>query len=221
MDEVRRIRFLIPPMLFMASLLWGIYSDSSTRHHLLLEFENSGKTSPEVLTKLIEIVAAGGIAVIAGGYLLGTVTYFILRGLRWLKACCCGGSRNHEAALSRHSFVRVWKKVHSEKPHWDQELSAVAAFDFGVIKEKYEGVHLWLMRRWTGFNVAANSVTALVASVPFGRCIVSVRFTWLWMIPLVLLILMLFIVAVWSFRDGRKMLRFMANADIDLPEIKR
>jgi hypothetical protein len=74
MDEDRKIRFLVPPMLFLASLLIGALSDPARR-----EFIRGILEKPDLSKSLIELVAGGGVVVLAGGYVFGTFSYFSLR----------------------------------------------------------------------------------------------------------------------------------------------
>jgi hypothetical protein len=93
MDEDRRIRFLIPPLLFVASLLLGAFVDQSTRD------------------LIVKVFAGGGIVVVVVGYLIGTFTYFILRLVFYIKASVFKGPRFHESALSDEAFCMLWKRL--------------------------------------------------------------------------------------------------------------
>jgi hypothetical protein len=62
------------------------------------------------------------------------------------------------------------KRLHARgkpDPHdASQDLYVVAAFDFDILRKHHEGVHQWLFRRSNGFNIAANSISALALSFP-------------------------------------------------------
>lgn len=93
MDEDRTIRFYVAPVLFLMSLIWGAWFDP-VKHHVIADHLQWDK-----LPNLIGLAAGGGFVVFAFGYVIGTLTYAILRfGFR-LKAQFWGGSRYHEAGL--------------------------------------------------------------------------------------------------------------------------
>jgi hypothetical protein len=163
MDEARKIRLLVAPMLFIASLLLGGALSGQTASHFI-------DLKDQDWPKLIGIITAGGIGMFAAGYGIGTVTQFLLRLIFRLKARLWGGSRFHEVALSDDSLKRVWHLIGAPgEPDRSLELYAGAVFDFGVLQKHRKGVHEWLFRRWNGFNMAANSVLPLILSLPIGR----------------------------------------------------
>jgi hypothetical protein len=144
MDEDRRVRFFVAPVLLIASLLWGALLDQNCRQHIFDVLKRMNG-----LSALIGFAAAGGFAVFAFGYVIGTFTYFTLgmyfRLRAWLSPA---KSRFHEVSLSDDSLERVWVTLNcsgayaQEMDKRKQELSAVVAFDHGLIRENYRGVHL-------------------------------------------------------------------------------
>jgi hypothetical protein len=212
MDEDRRIRFLIPPVLFVASLLWGAWLDGQRWSAFVAAMGSDWSA-------IIGIVTGGGVVVIAGGYILGTITYCALRfGFFW-----CGklqhGSQYHEAGLSKEVLVAVWKALKLEPPSDEKlredELGGVVAFDHGP-RENWEAVHLWLVRRWTAFNIACNSVAGLLLSLLVGRLAFHIRPNLSWLIPVCIFILILIGTACVARWDGGKMLGFLAGLPTDI-----
>lgn len=205
MDEDRKIRFQVAPILFVASLLLG----ALLNHGVHSTVEALGELNS---SKLIGIIAGGGVVVFAVGYVIGTCTQLLLRLIFWCKAWLLGGSRFHEVALSDDSLKRVWDLIGAPpgKPDRSKELFAGVAFDFGVLKKDCEGVSQWLFRRWNGFNTAANSIVALVLSLLVGPSIgVPCRYSW-WL-PVVAFVFVLGIVAFLSWRETMNMVGFMAS----------
>jgi hypothetical protein len=143
---------LVAPALFVASLLIGALSDpTGTAREFIVDVLKDSDWSKS----LVEIAAAGGVVVFAGGYVFGTITVFILR-----LSFCVGHAIGADFTKSHYLTFRFGKSgsgcVRQEKPDRPQELSAGAMFDFDVLKKDHEGVHQWLFHRWNGFNIAAK-----------------------------------------------------------------
>jgi hypothetical protein len=222
MDEARTIRFYVAPVLFLMSVVWGAWFDYPTKHQLILDH-----LKVENLPNLIGLAAGGGFVVFAFGYIIGTLTYAILRLLFCLKAWCCGGSRYHEAGFALSDLKNIWKKTghpgadDPQQELWKQEISAVVVFDFGIIRANYEGVHQWLVRRWNAVSIGATSVVGLLLSFPIGRCVFCISFSWAWCAPVMGLIVACFYVAYCAWGDGRRMVSFMAQMPDALLSQKR
>jgi hypothetical protein len=217
MDQDRTIRFHVAPMLFLASLFLGAWADDPSKINSLME-----KCGNEPLSKLVGIIAAGGLIVFVGGYVIGTITYAVLRFFfpLFMLSCWCYYQDDtlplfHEAALRQRDFERVWGRINARgKPRRSDELSAVVAYDFGVLRKDYEGVHQWLVRRWNAFSIAATSFIGLLISIPVGHCLVKICWTSGWLVSLTFFEILLFVVARWAWKDGKDMIGFMAR----LPE---
>jgi hypothetical protein len=207
MDEDRKIRFLVAPILFVASLLLGALSDQGARDFIVRALEDPN------WSKSIGIIAGGGVVVFAAGYIIGTCTQFLLRLIFWCRPRRWGRSRFHEVALSEDSFGRIWDRMGAPgKPDRSQELSAGAAFDYDVLRKSHEGVHRWLFRRWNGFNTAANSISALVLSFLAGPFI-GVTLGRTWCLSVLIFAVVLGFVMVWAWRDTMNMVGFMASLE--------
>jgi hypothetical protein len=218
MDEARTIRFYVAPVLFLMSLIWGAWFDPIKQHEIIEHLERV-----DDLSKLIGLAAGGGFVVFAFGYIIGTLTYAILRFSFWCKACCFGGSQYHEAGVLRSDpsdLDSIWSRTGhpvatdpQAKDHQQklQELSAVVVFDFGIIRGKYEGIHQWLVRRWNAFNIGATSVAGLLLSFAVGRYMFCISFSWKWYAPVGIFIAACVYVACCAWWDGRRMVRFMAQ----------
>lgn len=205
MDEARTIRFYVAPVLFVMSLIWGAWFDPAKQPVILDHLQ------VDKLPNLIGLAAGGGFVVFAFGYIIGTLTYAILRLVFWLKAWCWGGSRYHEAGLLS-DLGNIWPRTGHPGPiDPQQELSAVVVFDFGIIRAKYEGVHQWLARRWNAFSIGVTSVVGLLLSFAIGNWVFSISFRWEWWAPVGLLLAVFFYVACCAWWDGCQMGRFMAQ----------
>jgi hypothetical protein len=205
MDEARTIRFYVAPVLFLMSLVWGAWFDPTKQHVILdhLQVDN--------LPKLIGLAAGGGFVVFAFGYVIGTLTYAILRLVFCVKAWCCGGTRYHEAGLLP-KLENIWLRTGHPGPiDNQQELSAVVVFDFGIIRGKYEGVHQWLVRRWNAFSIGMTSAVGLLLSFAIGPWVLAISLERKWWAPAGFLVLVCVYVACCAWRDGRRMVYFMAQ----------
>jgi hypothetical protein len=210
MDQDRRIRFLIAPTLFVASLIFGAMSDQPTRDFMIEVFKVWG------WSKLIGLIAGGGLVVFVSGYVIGTWTYFVLRLIFRYRPRRWGKSRFHEVAMSEQAFEQVWKTVASPSlkraDRW-QELSAGVAFDHGLIRKNHEGIHQWLVRRWNAFNIAATSFWGLVLAFPIG-CALGIPVTLAWWSSVTLFAIILLIMMSWAWCDAMNMLEFMASSKL-------
>jgi hypothetical protein len=229
MDEERRIRFLVAPALFVASLLIGALSDPTAAARLWEILR-----APDWSKSLVELVAGGGVVVFAGGYVFGTITVFFLRLMFWFRSLFwsrhwgrCPWGRFHEVVLSDDSFQQVWERLGApgKKPDRSKELSAGevskelcagAAFDFDVLRKDHEGVHRWLFRRWNGFNIAAHSITALTLSFPAGGFI-GIPLSLTWGLTVGIFEVFLWFVMLWAWNDTMDMLEFMASLEAKEP----
>lgn len=209
MDEDRRIRFLVSPALFVASLLIGAWPDPTTHKCIVDFFENR-----ELSKSFIELAAAGSVVVFAGGYVFGTISHSVLRLYFLLRRRSWGGS--HEAELDKDSRPQVWRRLRAPgNPNPNdasQDLYAVAAFDYDVLKKHHEGVHEWLFRRWNGFNIAVNSISALLLSLLVGYFI-GIPLSLSWGLSVAFFGIVLVFVAIYAWKDTMRMVRFMASLE--------
>jgi hypothetical protein len=143
------------------------------------------------------------------------VVFFSRALFQFAPRCLLGESRFHEAAMSNETLNWVWTTLGADPEASSlerrrQELFAAAAFDYAILNKDYKGVHEWLFRRWSAFNIAANSLWALYLSLPFGL-VVGIRWTGQWWVPVVLFSIVLIPVMIWAWRDTMDMLEFMAR----------
>jgi len=88
MDNDRRIRFIVPPLFLLASLLWGACVDPAIGwaglHDLLPE--DFLRTLDTV--ELLGLLAGGGLVLFPLGYIIGTLAYVVLRAIHRGGAGC-------------------------------------------------------------------------------------------------------------------------------------
>ena len=211
MDAARRVRFLVAPLLFLASLGWGTLISQSDALKLLIE-----KYIPHTETgKIISVIAAGGIVIFTLGVVIGTISYVCLRSFAIIINCYRSkdiqGISTHELFLRDNVFNEIWKKLNIiGNPDRKRDFYAAMSFDHGTLYQNNRGVHNWMVRRWSAFSIGVTSVTALVLSVLIGR-LLSIPLSCAWLIP-VLLVALVFAAAVyWAWQDTMGMLAFQAE----------
>ena len=207
MDEDRKIRFLISPLLFIVSLAWAIHCDGTkSLSGVICGFG----LKPDNLQNLIALLAAGGIAVFAIGYVIGTTSYVLLRFLFIVASMVGWGSGSHEIFLPAKDLARVWERIDAlGLPDKKQEFFAGATFDHDVLWREHAGIHRWLVRRWNAFSVAVTSLTGLLLSLLIGAFI-PIRYSAMWWKPVAVVSGVLFVSAILAWVDTMRMLRFQA-----------
>lgn len=205
MDEARTIRFYLPAVLFLLSLIWGAWVNYRIQCQEIIEH-----LKVDNLSSLVGLVAGGGFVVFAFGYIIGTLTYAILRAVFFVFRP--RGFRYHEAAFSPEALQGIRLTMRYPDPiQAGQEISAVVVFDHGLIRERHKGVHEWLMRRWSAFAIAVNSVTGLALSLVVGHWVFDSSWSCEWLLPVGSLMAVCFYVACCAWADGRRMGAFLAQ----------
>jgi hypothetical protein len=216
MDEDRRIRFLVAPLLFIASLGWGMWLDPSWRG--AIEKFPVPDSAEKGIGQAIAIIAGGGIVVFTMGLVIGTVSYVVLRSVSFMTRrlfSCQDGVNTHELGVSNETLRLIWAKIGAPgEPARSQDFFAAMEFDHGVLKSTNQGVHDWMVRRWNAFSISVTSFTGLVLSWIVLHIAHVCLCKW-WIIPAVLMLVLFFFNALFSWRDTMGMLAFQATLPID------
>ena len=195
MAQVRQIRLLIPPFFLAASLLLGAVSDGIDLPKMLAPVD------PKVILTMLAIF---GIGVLPLGFFLSAMSILFLR--LWAKR---KGWETYEVHFKDPKTLgRIWTQlnIHESCPQ-DSTLIlyATATFDHEVLNK---GIHEWLLRRWSSFNVSAHSCTALV----FSMLVALLWFPpWHWWVAVVIMIVILFSSAIVARRETMAMLDFQSH----------
>jgi len=204
MDD-KRVRFLVSPLLFFASLTWGFKCDHARTIAQILP-----SLKIEKLQDYIGILVGGGIAVFTVGFVIGTFTYIVLR----LGFKVFGRSQGHEIKFSDQVLAKTWKIIGaSGEVNRAKELFAGATFDHGYLRCKNEGVQRWVVRRWNAFSVATTSTMGLFLSILIG-CFFSLKIPWQWWLPVTAISFVFIVSAIFAWRDTMGMLSFQAEIAI-------
>lgn len=198
MDEIRQIRFLIPPFFLYAALLLGANFDPDISLAPLL--------GQEPFERILGLVAATTLSVVPLGYMIGTISVVTLRlGFRLF------ARSNYEASLPDASIKRIWSHLRSsldQSP--DFIFSAIAAFDHELIPS---ASHEWIVRRWNSFNISIHSSVALVmAHILAGAFSISQDFRWT--VSSLIMIALLVSNGLIARRDTMRMIEFQSYRDM-------
>lgn len=190
MDQDRQIRLLIPPFLFFAWLALGLSFDPPCWAAVI------GTRTKDEWVALGAVVAASLLPV---GFLFAAFSTLALRILFFVTR------RPYEAFLTERSQGILAGVVHLSTPMTrDEQLFAAVTFDHAILAP---GVHAWITRSWSAFNVSVNSVAALFAAhcaallwdIPQSR-------SWVGLSAGVLLLLLANAIVTW--RNTMKMMEF-------------
>jgi hypothetical protein len=196
MDEGRRFRFLVPPFFFAGSLAVSLHFAG----HDLWAFLTSHSSE-----QLLALGAVIGASVLPLGFLLTSISILVLHS-----AFRALGYHTYEAVLPSDSWKRIAPLLETslaEDRRW--HLYASATFDHSLLPS---GVHDWIHRRWTIFNLSVHSVTAVVTS-HLAALTVPIRETWGWILVSLALVAVFGGSAVIAWRHTMRMLAFQASRD--------
>lgn len=194
MDEARRFRFLIPPFFLALSVAAGLYFSGFDFECKLKSYSNE---------QLVLFGALAGASILPIGFVLTTASILVIHAFARLR-----GFRTHEAILPPATWEALWpllRTSHLQAKGW--HLYASATFDHEMLSP---GVHQWIQRRWTSFNLSAHSLAAIVLS---HLVVVSstVHETWQWAgLSLVLGGVFAFSASI-AYRQTMEMLAFQAS----------
>lgn len=208
MDEQRQIRFLYPPFVMLASLLWGIHLDPNTSLVSLLQ---NRIPSVSEWSGIIGIVLGGGTVVIAFGFVISTVSISVLRFIFLVRSLCtCRRWTHFEATVSSDCLALLWSKLGLPQPVDESKmLSVIVTFDHEKLPQR---MHEWLRRRWSAFLISSHSVVALGFALFFGRHL-NVAFTIEWIITSCILMLLFLWAAIAAWIGNMRMIELQSARD--------
>jgi len=221
--ERREIRFLVPPVFLLGSLLWAWHCD---RVAVALFHQHRWRDSLAELATALGVqgmsagivLLAGALIVLASAFLIATTCFVGLRlgglvaGLRPCRAfpflALCEGW-NHEAVMGPKMRGKIWREHFGRRgrPKREQGSLVVAAFDQQVVDP---GMRAWIERRWNTFHLDAQSVTAFVLAmgvVAFGPLDPGLR----WWAGTLAGCALFAVAALCAYRDTRRMNDLLAD----------
>ena len=150
MEQDRTLRTLIPPFVVFTSLLW------------VTTLQTGGWPtfpSDRTVTAIFVAVLAGGAAVVAVGFVLSSVSIWLLRrwSRRWYKVTIDIAGFSNDVIKGFCSGADLPLAMAKKYP-----LQCAAAYDHKTLRVDAEGLHEWAARRWNVFHVSAHCCLALV-----------------------------------------------------------
>jgi hypothetical protein len=164
MNTDRQIRFLYPPILVLAFFFWRLVADCQVRAAVKSALDTA-KSAGSASAAFTTVLAAGTLILVVG-YVLGSMTYFLMRAVSFLV-----GRPSHEAAFKDSDRELVWQAVMPAAVKYRAEDAWLASVWIDA-KLSGKGINEWLGRRWNGFNLAANIFLGTILTM---LCYVSNR----------------------------------------------
>ncbi|MFN3242921.1 MAG: hypothetical protein ACE37K_15580 [Planctomycetota bacterium] len=209
MDEDRKIRFLVSPLVFVASFLWGLALD--TDKSVANVFPVS-LALPDTWQGSVALLAAGGSGVFTLGVAIGSISFVVLRA--GFCIFCLSHGRSHEVVMRPDVLRRAWA-ILGGKGVGDprREVYIGVSLDHGVIQSRYEGIHKWIRRRWNAFSISVTSITAIALSL-IVAVFAGVDIPLGWWGPALAMTAVFVFSARWAWIDSMEMLALMTEIDL-------
>lgn len=194
MDEARRFRFLIPPFFLAVSVATGLYFSDFSIEQALKSYSTE---------QLVAFGAVVGASILPVGFFLTSVS---ILGLHLCARIC--GFRTYEAVLPSPAWERLWQLLGTNLPQRREwHLYGSATFDHEMLSA---GVHEWIQRRWTTFNLSVHSLTAVLTS-HLAALFPAVRETWQWVLLTAAFGVVFGVTGLIAWRHTMRMLEFQAS----------
>lgn len=195
MDKERQIRFLYPPFFFILSFYFGASLGDTYFVQQIDSFFRSLKDN------IILTILSVSSFVLTLGFLIGTITIFLLRVLFIFNRF------NYEILLSNKSYDKigsiVFKKSNDKMTKSDKFFAGVV-FDHEFMPKS---IHAWCVRRWNSFLISCSIVISLILAILLGMyCKIPIEN--LWINVTIFLVLLFCIQAYISWKHTMKMIEF-------------
>jgi hypothetical protein len=193
MDQDRQVRLLVAPFFLYVWLALGAHHGGVDLATQLRAFEG------EQLAAIAAILVASLLPV---GFLLATIAITALR-LAFLPT-----GKPYEAFLSSSAYAALWSRLGTSLPKDERYmLYASVTLDHEMTAS---GVHTWIMRRWSAFNVSVNCVAATIIAHLLALGL-GIRQSYAWSLFTVCVGVVLVINAIVTWKGTMEMLNFQAT----------
>lgn len=199
----RQIRFVFPSIFMLIWIIFGVIDNLDNRT-LINNLDNKTLINKILQLELGKFFILMIVILIGFGFLIGTITTFILRIIA--KFCRLP---YYEAYISNDAIERISKKIGIEYKD-EYMLYAVATFDHYFLPKD---VHDWLMRRWISFTIQANSIVAIVMALLIGFGILRFYLNIIWIIISLFMISILAFGAYQTWNESKQMIEFQSRIE--------
>lgn len=197
MEADRGLSFLIPPFVFLGSLLVGKVFEPCSNFLARLELTK--------IENLLPLVSGLGFSIIPLGFLLTSFSIAILNLIGLVSK-----TKRYEALFRKDHLKRIWRLLNLRgKPESRVGLYACAVFDYEHLPKE---THEWCLRRWNSAMVSIHSFVALSLSLVPGKCVFSIDYNaWHWILSAFIIVCLLCnIICAWQ--DTVNMLDFKSKS---------
>jgi hypothetical protein len=201
MEAERRWRFVIPPAVLFASISWGATIDPVNKGRELF----TALRAEDRIVPLVIGAFAGGVLVVAIGYILSTVTISVL-SLIWRRQH--GGYEAGVGSVAEHAIWNVLFGSAGTKMSSQSEtvFNALVVYDHWLIPKD---LHAWIQRRWQSIMLASNTATAVIVAPVVGIAL-DIRPTWPWVVASAAVAFLLMVSAARARRQTFNLILFLA-----------
>jgi len=207
MIEVRNLKFIVPPILFLFLLLLVLLFYEQPQHvqQFYIKLFLESESEDNFLHQIFILIVGSGIVILALGVVIGSVTASICRVLGL--SCCL--PRGLEAYWSKAAKEKLKELYNFSSEEINKKESLIS--EICVLAEFYpEFAREWVMRRWGYFATSNNCfISAIIAWI----CVFIFKLNtgWLWWFLVILLLIAFLINSIWSFFDCIECDHFVLN----------
>jgi len=150
-DHLRQVRFVLAPMVFLASILLAAFEGGHLSWKYIFSLDGS------------QLVAIGGVVLaftLPVGFLIGAITQ---AGMHRYFMCRWG--ETFDASFKPEQWPHVWKasKTPEDMRTNANKLYATVVLELGD-EEKNRGIIGWIDRRWNACHASMNAILAAIFS---------------------------------------------------------
>src|SRR5688572_31253348 len=144
MDFLRQGRVLIPPFMLLLTWWWMQHGDKPWTEGLIPKLDTA---------QLTLLIAFLGAAALPTGYIIGGLSFLMLRTGSWLFT----RDWNFDVRMSKPAWQRLRTDFRAELPTTRDRF--LAGTTFGL--ELEPALQAWIDRRWNAFYTSVNCVVAI------------------------------------------------------------
>lgn len=226
----KKIRFLIPTVMFFNSILWWMIVDQ----HISIKNIILSIQKDNYMEVLLTVLAGGSVVGLAFGFLFGAAGTVVTQISCKLYSCLVdkGYKRPYNAWYTKESYKAMWACIIADKkPDFKTVRCGGLFYEYGVLKRALPEVGEWCARRWDMYRISCNSGIALLFSLFFVwrfKALASDRLflpeNWIathmvgnerniiywWVMPIIFISIFLFYAAWRAWYENNELINFVA-----------